>query len=271
MKKLNRRKQSQQRNGSQKSNSSFPLCFLSGLLLKFPRCILVFAFSLLFSVSCVLGSNVTFSFVNFLGQATTNVTFTVTPTSPQTNGIGSLAPTDAITTNTANASSLALNGFLSGSYTFRHNSTFLTFTVPDDTSTYNLTNLITPLALPGVNAMFTRFQSDARYLQASNGFTYTHFTNGTTGAQIVANVPFTNTFNRHATIFLTLTNNNTQSLGGFYITSGGVQQPPLFLPMDTTITSNTISFDMGPWDSCVYSNLASGILNVSTNKLGLWN
>jgi hypothetical protein len=122
-----------------------------------------FILSILFILSNSLSaSTVQLWLYNALGQPAALETVTITPTAVNlvANGFAAL---DGISTNLDVNGFVGLTNLVAGSYTIREGATYFTITNPAGASVYNATSLITGISIPGVNAVYTRGQSDGRY------------------------------------------------------------------------------------------------------------
>lgn len=113
----------------------------------------------------------------------------------------------------------------------------------------------------------------SNFISGNSPFTYTNLTNGISiTSNLIANLYYTNTYPRRSTIYIPMTNNSTASEANFYIfNSNGVPLMPGFpskvSTLSTTLSTNVITFDLGPFDYFAYTNVLAGIQNGSTNRL----
>lgn len=115
-------------------------------------------------LSANAGLNVQFYFYNAIGWPLTNANCTLTPYSVGLTNSG-VSTLDQIPFQLDTSGQYTFTNLASGSYTVRENSTVFVITVTNGPGTVLATNLISGLQVPGTTAVYTRSQSDARYLQ----------------------------------------------------------------------------------------------------------
>lgn len=133
-------------------------------------------------------ANVTFKFVVANGIVDTNIVFSITPVfapgTVQTNSIG-IVDSATVTAATTDTNSIwdsynryigsngvfTVSNLTAATYLVTQNTTrFYIFQTNTDTGTYFASNMLTGVNITGANAVYTRAQSDGRYVNRTNGF-----------------------------------------------------------------------------------------------------